>query len=310
MAYPYLSDLVRDLTGLDLWLPVPMFGLLVAAAFIAVTLVFQHELKRLHDAGRIGPAYVRVRGTDGTKSQVPVPPQDLASNLSLLVLFAGFIGARLFSFLEDLQAFLEHPWRAIFSRSGFTFYGGFVLGLVAGVAYAIRRRIPILPGLDAVAPAMALGYGIGRLGCQLSGDGDWGIAASLAAKPAWLPTWLWADTYDHNVLGKLLPPPGVYPTPVYEFAMALVSFAILWSLRRHPFRSGWLFSLYLVLTGIARFAVEQIRVNPVVHLLGLEGTQAEILSVGLVLAGIAGLLVLTRRRDVAAAAGGTRSARR
>lgn len=299
MAYPYLSDLVREATGLNLPLPIPMFGLLVAAAFIAVTLVFQSELKRLFEEGRIGMARNRVRRPDGVPVDAPVPPQDVGSNLALIVLFAGFLGARLFSFFEYPREFLADPWGAIFSRTGFTFYGGFLLGLVAGIAYAIRKRIPILPGLDAVAPAMAFGYGIGRLGCQLSGDGDWGIAATLAAKPAWLPVWLWAETYDHNVVGVVLAAPGVYPTPLYEFAMALVSFAILWSLRRHPFQSGWLFAVYLVLTGAARFAVELIRVNPVIDLLGIQGTQAEILSVAVVLVGIVGLALLSRRRDPA-----------
>ena len=298
MAFPYLSDLVRATTGLSLPLPIPMFGLLVAAAFIAVTLVFQSELKRLHEAGRIGFARNRARRADGVRIDVPVPPQDVGSNLSLLVLFAGFLGARIFSFFEYPREFLADPWGAIFSRTGFTFYGGFLLGLVAGIAYAIRKRLPILPGLDAVAPAMALGYGIGRLGCQLSGDGDWGVAATLAAKPAWLPLWLWAETYDHNVVGVVLAAPGVYPTPLYEFLMALASFAILWSLRRHPFQSGWLFALYLLLTGSARFAVEQIRVNPVINLLGVRGTQAEILSVAVVLAGVVGLTLLSTRRSI------------
>ena len=164
MAYPFLSDLVRETTGLSLPLPIPMFGLMVAAAFIAVTLVFQSELKRLHEAGRIGFARSRGRRADGVRIDVPVAPQEVASNLSLLVLFAGFLGARIFSFFEYPQQFLADPWGSIFSRTGFTFYGGFFLGLVAGVGYAIRKRVPILPGLDAVAPAMALGYGIGRLG--------------------------------------------------------------------------------------------------------------------------------------------------
>lgn len=299
MAYPFLSDLVRETTGLSLPLPIPMFGLMVAAAFIAVTLVFQSELKRLHEAGRIGFARSRGRRADGVRIDVPVAPQEVASNLSLLVLFAGFIGARIFSFFEYPQQFLADPWGSIFSRTGFTFYGGFFLGLVAGVGYAIRKRVPILPGLDAVAPAMALGYGIGRLGCQLSGDGDWGVAAILASKPGWLPTWLWAETYDHNVVGVVLAAPGVYPTPLYEVLMALASFAILWSLRRHPFRSGWLFALYLVLSGTARFLVEQIRVNPVIDLFGIKGTQAEILSAAVVLAGVVGLVLLTKRRSAA-----------
>jgi phosphatidylglycerol:prolipoprotein diacylglycerol transferase len=296
MAYPYLSDLVRELTGLNLPLPLPMFGLLVATAFVAVTLIFQAELKRLHAAGLLGPARQRGRDSTGRPVDVPVPPEDLASNLSLTVLFAGFVGARIFSFFEYPHEFLADPVGAIFSRTGFTYYGGLVLGLVAGILYARWKRIALLPGLDAVAPAIAIGYGIGRLGCQLSGDGDWGTQAVLAAKPAWLPLWLWAETYDHNVVGIVLPPPGVYPTPLYEFGMAVVTFAILWALRRHPFRAGWLFALYLVLSGSARFLVELIRVNPVFHLFGFTGSQAEFISAAVIAAGLAGLAITTRRR--------------
>lgn len=295
MAYPFLSDLVRDLTGLDLPLPIPMFGLMVALAFVTVTLVFQGELKRLHESGLLGFARRRERGPDGRRVEVDVPPQELASNLSLSVLFAGFVGARIFSFFEYPAEFFADPWGSIFSRTGFTFYGGLVVGLVVGIAYAIHKSIALRPGLDAVAPAIAIGYGIGRLGCQLSGDGDWGIAASLAAKPAGLPTWLWAQTYDHNVAGVVLASPGVYPTPLYEFAMALVIFAILWTLRRQPFQPGWLFSLYLVLSGTARFAVETIRVNPVFHLGPIAGSQAEFISVALVVAGLAGLFLCRAR---------------
>ena len=306
MAYPFLSDLVRDLTGLDLPLPIPMFGMLVAAAFVAVTLIFQGELKRLHESGLLGFARSRERGKDGRRAEVDVPPQDLASNLSLSVLLAGFLGARIFSFLEYPADFFANPWGAIFSRTGFTFYGGLLAGLIMGIAYAMRHRIALRPGLDAVAPAIAIGYGIGRLGCQLSGDGDWGIVASLVSKPGWVPTWLWAQTYDHNVVGIVLAPPGVYPTPLYEFVMALVTFAILWKLRKHPLQPGWLFSLYLVLSGAARFAVETIRVNPVFHVGPIAGSQAEFISVALVLAGFAGLYLCRAKRS--AAPDGTRAA--
>jgi phosphatidylglycerol:prolipoprotein diacylglycerol transferase len=290
MAYPYLSDLVHDVTGLKLPLPIPMFGLMVAAAFVVVTMLFQSELARLYGAGLIGTARRREKG-----AYVAVPPQEVASNLSLLVLFAGYLGAHVFSFFEYPREFLADPWGQIFSRTGLTFYGGLVVGLIAGLMYAVHARVDLRRGLDAVAPAIAIGYGIGRIGCQIAGDGDWGIAASLAGKPSWLPMWLWATTYDNNVVGVVIPPPGVYPTPLYETLMALVTFAILWSLRRHPFRAGWLFALYLVLSGAARFAVEQIRVNPVFHVGSLVGSQAEYISLAIMLAGLAGLAVLTRR---------------
>jgi phosphatidylglycerol:prolipoprotein diacylglycerol transferase len=103
--------------------------------------------------------------------------------------------------------------------------------------------------------------GIGRIGCQISGDGDWGIAANMALKPDWLPSWLWAQTYDNNIYGELIAAPGVYPTPIYETAMALLCFALLWPCGAIHSRIGWLFSLYLLLAGAERLLIEQIRVN-------------------------------------------------
>jgi len=82
---------------------------------------------------------------------------------------------------------------------------------------------------DAVAPALMLGYAVGRLGCQISGDGDWGIPADMALKPGWLPAWLWAQTYANNIFGAAIAPPGVYPTPIYETLLSLAAFGVLWA---------------------------------------------------------------------------------
>ena len=90
-----------------------------------------------------------------------------------------------------------------------------------------RWQLPVRPLLGAVAPAMMLGYAIGRIGCQVSGDGDWGIAANIARKPDWLPTWAWAQTYQNNIYAEAIAAPGVYPTPVYETLMGLACFALL-----------------------------------------------------------------------------------
>jgi phosphatidylglycerol:prolipoprotein diacylglycerol transferase len=77
----------------------------------------------------------------------------------------------------------------ILTRTGFSIYGGLCFGIVVGVIFVKRRSVPVIPMLDATAPAMMLGYGIGRLGCEIAGDGDWGIAANMALKPSWLPDW-------------------------------------------------------------------------------------------------------------------------
>jgi phosphatidylglycerol:prolipoprotein diacylglycerol transferase len=290
-----LSDLVRDVTGRELPLPVPMFGLLVAAALLTTMWITERELQRLYGIGRIGAAYRRVKGTDGNRVNEPVPPHELVTGLAITMVAVGMVGARLFHLLEYPQAFFDDPWGMIFTRSGFTIYGGLIFGLGAATLYAKRHGLGIPALADALAPALMMGYAIGRIGCEVSGDGDWGIASNMAIKPSWLPMWLWAQTYPHNIAGVMIPPPGVYPAPIYETLMSLVAFAVLWSVRRHSFRAGWLFALFMVLSGIERFLIEQIRVNATMDIAGFAVTQAEIVALLFFVVGVAGLLVLSKR---------------
>lgn len=302
MSYPYLSDVIKDLTGIDLPLPIATFGLLVAMAILAGAACLKRELARLHAEGRVGPAYKRIKGEDGTVSEVAVPPQEIVSDLAFIVVLVGIVGARLFHILEHTDQFLLDPWSMIFSRSGLSVFGGLILGTLAGVFCLRRWKLPIRPLLDAVAPAMMLGYALGRVGCQVSGDGDWGTAANMALKPDWLPTWFWAQTYENNIYGEVIAAPGVYPTSVYETVMALACFALLWKLRKHRFQTGWLFSVYLVLAGLERLLIEQIRVNPRFAFAGVQASQAEIVAVVLALAGAVGIVLLSRRGVAQAAA--------
>lgn len=281
MSYPYLSDAVEALTGVRVPLPIPTFGLLVAAAMLIGARVLAAELQRQQAAGRL-PAPANGEA-----------PHELVATLTIITMVAGVAGARLFHILENLDSFAADPAAMLFTRSGFSIFGGLILGTLAGVAFIRKRGLPILPTLDAAAPAMMLGYAIGRIGCQVSGDGDWGKAADMAAKPEWLPTWAWAQTYENNIAGVVISAPGVYPTPLYEAAACLVLFAILWRVRRHPHRAGWLFALYLVFAGIERLLIEQIRINNQLHLgWNLQATQAEVIA-GALIAGGAIALAMT-----------------
>ena len=255
MSFPFLSDLVKAVSGYDLPLPIPMFGIFVAIATLVAAGLLRRELERLHAAGRIGSVRLRAKSKDGTVTEGNVAPQDLVPDLTVVVMFAGIIGARMFHILEHTEQFAADPWPMIFSRSGLSIFGGLIVGTLAGLVCVWRWKLPLRPLLDAAAPAMMIGYAIGRIGCQVSGDGDWGSAANMALKPDWLPTWLWAQTYDNNIFGELIAAPGVYPAPIYESAMALVCFAVLWKLRKHPLRTGWLFSVYLLLAGIERLLI-------------------------------------------------------
>jgi phosphatidylglycerol:prolipoprotein diacylglycerol transferase len=262
MAFPYLSDVLRAI-GLNLPLPIPMFGLLVGIAFFTGKWLAGLEARRL----------------------APTLPPDLMSNVCIYGFIAGLFGARLFHLLEYPHEFLLHPAGMLFSRSGFTIFGGLIVGTLVAAWYARRHGAPLALMLDAGAPGLMLAYAIGRIGCQISGDGDWGIPVSGPA-PAWLPDWLWAQTYTGNIARVDIPPPGVYPTPVYETLMSLAAFGILWGLRRRAPAPGWLFGVYLLLAGIERFAIELIRVNSTYTLFGLQVTQAQIIASACIVSGI------------------------
>jgi phosphatidylglycerol:prolipoprotein diacylglycerol transferase len=136
-----------------------------------------------------------------------------------------------------------------------------------------REGIPWLRGADAVAPAIALGQAIGRIGCQVAGDGDWGRETTLP----------WGMAYPHAVVGWDKPPGvRVHPTPLYEAAAYFAIFLLLWRARREPAPDGAVLALYLLLSGAARFLVEFVRVNPRV-LFGL--TEAQLVSLALMIVG-------------------------
>lgn len=303
MSFPFLSDLVKALSGYDVPLPIPMFGIFVAIATLVAAGFLRRELERLHAAGRIGTVRMRAKTKEGVVTEADVPPQDVVPDLTVVVMFAGIVGARVFHILEHTEQFMADPWSMIFTRSGLSIFGGLIVGTLAGLVCVRRWKLPLRPLLDAAAPAMMIGYAIGRIGCQVSGDGDWGSAANMALKPDWLPTWLWAQTYDNNIFGEVIAAPGVYPAPIYETAMALACFAVLWKLRKHPFLTGWLFSVYLLFAGVERLLIEQIRVNPVFHVGGFNATQAEMIAVTLIGLGLAGVAMSSRhdtRRPVTA----------
>jgi phosphatidylglycerol:prolipoprotein diacylglycerol transferase len=296
MSFPYLSDLIYALSGYRLPLSLPMFGLFVACGALAGGTCLNTELQRLYRAGRLGLANQRRREKDGTVALVQVEPQMVVSDFTFIVLLAGVVGSRVFHILEHLDMFMADPAAMIFSRSGLSIFGGLIFGTASGLMLLHRWRIPAPPFLDAIAPALMLGYAIGRIGCQVAGDGDWGIAADMALKPNWLPTWFWAQNYVGNIAGIPIAAPGVYPTPVYETIICLGCFALLWSLRSHPFRSGWLFAVYLLLAGVERLLIEQIRINVKLHMFGLVCTQAELIAVIFIALGLGGIVLLSRPR--------------
>jgi len=292
--YPRLSDLFSDLFGIAFPFPIYSFGFMVAIALMSAAWLLQQEFDRLYRAGKMSSVRIpdpeRDKGRKkGKVRYVAASPANLVGTITVLAIVSGFAGAKLFHILENLDSFFVDPLGMIFSKGGFTFYGGLIAGAVVVTRYVKKKGLSVTRVIDAAAPGLMLAYGIGRIGCHLAGDGDWGIAADLTSKPDWLPMWLWAETYPNNILGIDLSANPVYPTPIYEFVAAAILFGILLSLRDHAHRAGWLFSLYLALNGLERFVIEKIRVNNEFDLLGLSVTQAEVIAVLLMLVGCIGM---------------------
>jgi phosphatidylglycerol---prolipoprotein diacylglyceryl transferase len=208
MSFPYLSDVINYYFETSWSIPIAMSGAFVAAAIFVSSAIAKMEVQRFESLGLIPSAR--------SSSNLQLPASQLISNLAIICAIFGILGARFFHILEYPGKFLDNPLEMIFTRSGLSIYGGLICGGIAGAIYIKKYSLPMLPMLDALSPSIALGYGIGRVGCQVSGDGDWGVASDMSLKPEFVPTCLWAQTYENNVAGVLIEYPGVYPTPIYE----------------------------------------------------------------------------------------------
>lgn len=231
------------------------------------------------------------------KVEVTVRPHELMSNMVVWAAVWGFLGAKIFDNLEHWDTFIQDPISGLLSFSGLTFYGGLICGGAAVLYIAHKNGIKPLHMLDVGGPGMMLAYGVGRIGCHLSGDGDWGIVNANPKPFSWFPDWLWAYTYPNNVAGEGNPIPGcigrycnelpnpVYPTPIYEVIAALLIFWFLWKIRTKINIPGVMFGIYLMFAGVERFLVELIRVNSKYTVAGVSFTQAELISVIMFIAG-------------------------
>jgi len=249
---------------------------------------------------------------------VTIHPAQQGGNITLTAALWGFIGAKLFHWLESPRDFMDLVATGNVRDlvSGLTMYGGLIVAGFMVVRYFKKHGMAVLPSMDAAAPGLMLAYGIGRLGCQVAGDGDWGIA-NTAPKPGWIPQWLWSYDYPNNVNAVLGPHrggysgvpitdgtcfegycthlvPGVFPTPLYEVIMCLALFGALWWLRKRLLIPGMLFAVYLIMNGVERFLIEKIRVNE--PFLG-SWTQAEVISLLLIFLGVGSMLWLRKHNN-------------
>ena len=286
--------------------------------------------------------------------KVRIWAHDRVGDIVIFAAIFGFLGAKIFHNLENWDQLVKDPIESLLSFSGLTFYGGLICAGAAIIYYAKKHGIRVWLLADAMAPALMLAYSIGRIGCQVSGDGDWGILNSayvtsanskavladpeafqqklnankafyLEARephydslgavprhsvkaPSFLPAWMLAYSYPHNVIneGEKIPgcqgehcsqlPVPVFPTPFYETITCFLLFLVLWFVRDRFRFAGQLFGFYLVLNGLERFFIEKIRVNTQYHIFGLHPTQAELISALLVISGVVVILLLNRSK--------------
>jgi phosphatidylglycerol:prolipoprotein diacylglycerol transferase len=256
-------------------LTVYSYGLMMALGFLAADYVIRLECIR--------------RGLD----------PEYSSSIVIAAAVAGLVGSRIYAILDDLPTYLADPKTMIFSGSGFVFYGGMIGGLIG--AYLVSRwyRIGLGVTMDMCGPALAIGQAIGRIGCQLSGDGDWGLPSTVPwamSYPKAIVGWN-SDTVlkldDHyRLVSGYFPGVRVHPAPIYETILYVGVFTILWSMRKTSHPAGRIMYWYLLLGGAARFIVEFWRINPrVFNVL----SEAQLIAIGMMLIGGVGL-ILTREK--------------
>jgi prolipoprotein diacylglyceryltransferase len=424
--YASISDLLRDLFGIHIALPIQTFGFFVAIAFFVSAYVLTRELKRREQMGWmkakeemqwvgkpatsseliwnfiigfligfkllyalvhwdqfsadpqhlllssvgnfwggiiLGAILAYLRYRDKKKHQLPKPKQEAypvwphqrIGDIVVLAAIGGLVGAKIFDGLENWQSYMADPIGSFLSFSGLTYYGGLIVATIAILWYARKKQINGWHLVDSAAPALMLAYGLGRIGCQMAGDGDWGIYNSAYrndgtggvlkgnaghfqqslhqfsdffmshygrlhdiphaafTKPHFLnflPDWFFAFTYPHNVNSDGIHIPGcvgqhcamlpipVFPTPLYEIIMCLILFFILWGIRKKIRIPGLIFGIYLIMNGVERFLIELIRVNTKYSFFGIHPTQAEIISLLLIIAGIV-LIIFVRKKHPA-----------
>jgi len=255
--------------------PITSFGLMMLLAFTA--------------AGYVHRVQMREAGAEA----------DVTWDLLFMAILGGILGAKLYYLFLNFPRLVEDPWNLIFARGGLVWYGGFMGGLLL-VVWQIRRSGLHLPTqADLVAPGLALAYAVGRIGCFLVGD-DWGRPTG-----SWVgirfpvgspPTRVDIIERDFGIqvdpeliarYGEIVP---VHPTQLYEVGLSFLIFLFLWRLRKHPHLKGWFFMAWLALAGAERFLVEFFRAKDD-RFFGFL-TLAQVISLVLVLAGLAGMAKL------------------
>ncbi|NQX98830.1 MAG: prolipoprotein diacylglyceryl transferase [Flavobacteriales bacterium] len=381
--FPYLSDLIEYLFGFSFSFPLPMFGFMVALAFMVGNYIWVLEMKRKEQDGLLTSSIIKVmkgekasmldvggnaffgfvlgfkvlaivldysevikdlpgfimsaqgnilggivgagilgylRYRDAEKQRLPEPkeveevmhPYQHVGTMTFIAAIGGIFGAKVFDAIENMERLLADPITVIFSGSGLSIYGGLIIGGGSVLYYAHKKGLSMIHVFDACAPGLMLAYGVGRIGCQLSGDGDWGVPNynEMPEIISFLPDWMWSFDYYGNINGTDLGAAGrpmmsdgyayegnAWPTPFYETIMAFIIAGILWVSRKKIKAPGVILSMYLMFNGVERFFIEKIRINSNYNIFGLEATQAEIIAVAMFIFGCLGIWYFTRKHQ-------------
>ena len=225
--------------------------------------------------------------------------EDRMGEILMLAMAGGILGSKILDAFDNpasMRELLANPIGSL--TSGLSVLGGLWLAALLLIIYARRNKLHILPFADALSPAFFIAYAVGRLGCQFSGDGCWGIPSNPFVKPSFIPDFLWGSTYAHNVNREgnlmlnclepyctILPEPH-FPTPLYETLMVSVLFGIIWMSRKYLTPSfGAITGLFLIFNGLERFLIEFIRENHKYNYFGFEFSQAQYISLIMILLG-------------------------
>ena len=254
------------------------YGLMLGTSFIIASLLLTSELKRR----KLDP--------------------EMGSTVTLIALFGGVAGSKILYLFEHWTFFIADPFGMAFSPGGLTWYGGFLLVTALIYLYSKRKNVKFLVIADATSPGLLWAYGIARLGCHFAGDGDYGFPTTLPwgtdySNGTYPPSLAFKNFPEvtskfHN--GIVPDSTPCHPTPVYEFILCSILFYILWRYRREIIGTGKMFMYYLIAAGTERFAIEFMRINPRI-VLGLS--EAQLISVILILFGIAGLQMIRTERN-------------
>lgn len=249
-------------------IPVYSYGLMLGLAFLLGSYLFTLELRR--------------KNID----------ENFGITITFLAIIGGIVGSKIFYLIEEWNfgnglSFSELLKSDLLSPAGLTFYGGLITAILLIIIYCRIKKLSVLMIFDSMSPSAAIAYGVARIGCHLSGDGCYGVAVNNTP-------WEFLGTIYSKGIVPTKPGELVLPTPLFELGAAVIIFVILWMMRKKMKYNGQLFYYYLIFTGIPRLLVEFVRRNPHV-IFGL--TQAQIISVLMILVGVIMLLISRNKKD-------------